>query len=91
MVCREIFAFGHPYIRNHPNVAQLQGLCWDISTDSKVWPVLVFEKSPLGDFHDFLESPVGRNLDAARSLKLCLDVGTAIMDLHAVGKQVVIR
>jgi hypothetical protein len=86
MVTSEVAAFGNPQIRNHPYVAQLQGLCWDISTDGTVWPVLVFEKSKLGDLYQYMSSDAGKDADLFQRLKLCMDVGIAIHDLHAIGK-----
>jgi hypothetical protein len=69
-------------IRMHPNIVELQGLCWDIPSDEEVWPVLVFEKAQFGDLYSFATLPVGRDLCIAERLKLCVDVGTAIMDMH---------
>ncbi|OCK78127.1 kinase-like protein, partial [Lepidopterella palustris CBS 459.81] len=79
----EIVVLGHPLIREHPNIAKLQGICWDISSDDKVWPVLVFEKTQYGDLYNFITLPVGRDLRIAERLKLCVDVGVAIMDMHS--------
>jgi hypothetical protein len=86
MITKEVAAFGNPQIRNHPHVAQLQGLCWDISTDGTVWPVLVFEKSKLGDLYQYMSSDAGKDADLFQRLKLCMDVGIAIQDLHGIGK-----
>jgi hypothetical protein len=47
-----------------------------------VWPVLVLEKSQYGDLYNFATLPVGRELCFAKRLKLCVDVGTAISDMH---------
>ncbi|KAK5634956.1 hypothetical protein RRF57_010668 [Xylaria bambusicola] len=80
----EILVLGHPAIREHPNIAHLQGICWDISPkDDKPWPVLVFEKSQYGDLYNFAKSPRGRELGISQRLKLCVDIGTAIMDIHS--------
>jgi hypothetical protein len=54
----------------------------DIPSDEEVWPVLVFEKAQFGDLYSFATLPVGRDLCIAERLKLCVDVGTAIMDMH---------
>lgn len=83
----EIMVLGHHLIREHPNIAQLQGICWDISSRGEVWPVLVFEKSQFGDLYDFARRPVWRELDIKQRLKLCIDVGSAIVDMHFNGKQ----
>lgn len=82
----EIIVLGHKSLRNHPNIVQLQGICWDVASDEKggdkVWPVLVFEKSQYGDLYNFATRLVGRELCIAERLKLCVDIGTAILDMH---------
>jgi hypothetical protein len=73
---------GHASTRNHPNIVDLQGICWDVASDDKVWPVLVFEKSQYGDLHNFTTLSIGRELSVADRLKLCVDVSKAISDMH---------
>ena len=79
VLINEITALGHPSIQKHPNIVDLQGICWDIPSDDEVWPVLVFEKSHLGDLDDFAMQDLSIN----ERLKLCVDIGTAIMDMHS--------
>jgi hypothetical protein len=79
----EITVLGHPLIRKHPNIVELQGICWDVPSDHEVWPVLVFEKAQFGDLYNFGTSPVGTDLRIAERLKICVDVGTAIIDMHS--------
>ena len=62
MLDNELIVLGHSAIQEHPNIAKLQGLCWDIS-DDKIWPVLVFEKSHFDDLYSFATSLVGKELD----------------------------
>ena len=81
----EITVLGHPSIRERPNIVHLQGICWDVSSDDKVWPALVFEKTQFGDLYNFATLPIGRDLCISERLKLCVDVGTAIMDMHSNG------
>ncbi|KAJ0108132.1 hypothetical protein J7T55_007251 [Diaporthe amygdali] len=81
----EIAVLSHSFIREHPNIAQLQGICWEISaTDDKPWPVLVFEKTSLGDLYSFAKLPASRSMNFSQRLKLCVDIGTAIMAMHSV-------
>ncbi|KAF1992836.1 kinase-like protein [Amniculicola lignicola CBS 123094] len=74
-------------IRRHPNVAELQGVCWDIICDAsgcnKVYPVLVFEKSQYGDLGHFVKLPLGRDLSFPDRLSLCRDIVTAVRDIHS--------
>lgn len=94
-VINEMTALRHPSIRDHPNVAELQGLCWDVplaedmdhdETTTKAWPVLVFEKSPYGDLSSFASVPLGQALSFDERLDLCLDVGRAVADMHSNGE-----
>jgi len=78
----EIAVLSHPSIREHPNIIELQGICWDVPSDHEVWPVLVFEEAQFGDLYNFATLPVGRDLCIAERLKLCVDIGTAIIDMH---------
>lgn len=82
----EITILGHPSIRNHPNIVELEGVCWDVKSDGKVWPVLVFEKTQHGDLYDFAMRPTGRDLSFAQRLKFCIDIGVAIKDMHSNGR-----
>jgi serine/threonine protein kinase len=85
-IISEVIVLSHPSIRNHPNIVELQGICWDVVSgdkgNNKVWPVLVFEKSQYGDLYNFAMLPVGRELGFLERLKLCADIGTAISDMH---------
>lgn len=79
----EIAVLSHRSVREHPNIAQLQGICWDISSsDDKPWPVLVFEKSHLGDLRHFVKHG-GREMKICERLRLGLDIGKAVMDMHS--------
>jgi serine/threonine protein kinase len=96
----EITVLDHLVEQNHPNILELQGICWDISNDSqhdteetplqpsddyKVWPALVFEKSQYGDLYYFAGLPVGQRLNVEERLKICQDVGNAIAHLQSIG------
>jgi serine/threonine protein kinase len=80
----EISILGHPLIQDHPNIVDLEGICWDITRD-EVWPVLVFEKSQFGDLYEFLASPPGRALNANERLKLCRSIASALIAMHSFG------
>jgi hypothetical protein len=86
---QEMVILGHPLVQEHPHIVQLLGICWDISQDSQdiskatqVWPVLVFEKSHLGDLYYFARLGKGKDLSLEDRLKICADVGIAIRDMH---------
>lgn len=78
----EVTVLSQGFIRQHDNIAQLQGICWDISPqDGRPWPVLIFEMSPLGDLHRFSRQE-GKDMTVDQRLWLCVDIGMAIMDMH---------
>jgi hypothetical protein len=80
----EISVLGHESIRSHPNITRLEGISWDIPRGGKnVWPVLVFEKTKCGDLEKFAHSQAGKIMGLEDRLKLCVDVGTAVNDLHS--------
>jgi hypothetical protein len=87
VLINEVIVLGHESIRNHPNIVELQGICWDVASgdkgDDKVWPVLVLKKTQYEDLYNFATLPVGRELCFAERLKLCIDVSTAIWDMHS--------
>ncbi|KAH8896841.1 kinase-like protein [Thozetella sp. PMI_491] len=86
-VTNEITILRHPAIRDHPNITQLEGICWDVSPDNpashwKVWPVLVFEKAPYSDLYHFVKLDIARELGINDRLKLCIDIGSALAHMH---------
>ncbi|KAI1201810.1 hypothetical protein F5X97DRAFT_13102 [Nemania serpens] len=93
----EIVILCHAQVRSHPNILELQGICWDIDTPTdshgptgscssdevKVWPVLVFEKSRYGDLFSFARSEEGRELDVYQRLALCGQIGRAVARMQS--------
>jgi hypothetical protein len=87
ILTNEITILCHKIVREHRNIAQLQGICWDISPeDGKPWPVLVFEKSQFGDLYHFASLPVGREMNISDRIRLCVDIGKAVMSMHSSSK-----
>ena len=83
----EISVLGNPTIRNHPNVVDIEGVCWDtVDGGEKVWPVLVFEKTQFRDLDRFMKSGRGKELDSKSRLDMLFDVALAVRDLHATGR-----
>ncbi len=80
-VINEIAIMSQTFIREHANIAQLQGICWEISDDDRPWPVLVFEKAHFGDLDHFARHG-GKDMKIGKRLALCLDIGRAIIDMH---------
>ena len=82
----EISVLGHPSVHEHPNIISLFGICWDILPSGRVWPVLVFERTPLGDLGSFINSEAGRTTPFEIRIKLCADIAVAVRDLHQSSK-----
>jgi hypothetical protein len=89
----EIIMLRHLAVQAHPNILELQGLCWDIPSKEhnnaesrppnppdnvRVWPVFVFEMSHFEDLYHFASRPIGRELGINERWKICLDIGSAI-------------
>lgn len=84
-IVQEMVVLSHPTVRQHRHIVTLEGICWDIPEDNQVWPVLVFEKSHLGDLHRFARLESFKDLSIEDKLNLCADVGLAIRDMHRNG------
>jgi hypothetical protein len=81
----EVLILSQPPIQNHPNIINLEGICWEIKPRTeKVVPVLVFEKATW-DLKQFLSAQEGMNMSMDDRLKICGDIGSAIVALHDYG------
>ena len=81
----EVLILSQPPIRNHPNIVDLEGICWEIKPmTEKAVPVLIFEKASW-DLQQFMNAREGMNMVLEDRLKICADVGSAIAALHAYG------
>lgn len=85
---REMIMLAHPAVRNHPFVIALEGICWDIQSVQQIWPVLVFEKSHLGDLHTFLTHNKGHDLPLCDRIALCCNIGIALRDMSLASKPI---
>ncbi|KAL9112503.1 MAG: hypothetical protein Q9227_003345 [Pyrenula ochraceoflavens] len=82
-IVQEIVALSQPIVKRHPYVASLEGICFECEVDYSVKPVLVFEKTPLGDLERFMRTERGQFLPINERLKLCAEIGKAVGDMHA--------
>jgi serine/threonine protein kinase len=74
------------YIRDLDNIVTLDGISWEVAVDGGVKPVLVFEKSPLGDLHDFMGTDAATQLSFLDRMTFCTQIAKAIRDLHRASK-----
>ena len=81
----EVLILSQPPIRNHPNIVDLEGICWEIKPSTeKAVPVLVFEKASW-DLQQFMNVREGVDMSFEDRLKICANIGDAIVALHAYG------
>ena len=84
----EVLILSQPPIQNHPNIVDLEGICWEIKPRTeRAVPVLVFEKASW-DLRQFMKVREGMDMVFEDRLKICADVGGAVMALHAYGLSV---
>lgn len=84
-IIQEMVALSHPVIQKHRHIVRLEGICWDVSSNSEIWPVLVLQKSRLGDLCRFARSEAFKNVSIGDKLNICADIGIAIRDMHCNG------
>ncbi|KAM5347259.1 hypothetical protein ACJ41O_010264 [Fusarium nematophilum] len=77
----ELLALRNTAIRDHPNVARLEGIAWEFH-DHHVWPVLVFPRADRGTLDEFVNSNEGKGAPFEAKLQICFDIGLALDALH---------
>ena len=81
----EVLILSQLPIQNHQNIVDLEGICWEIKPRTKkAVPVLVFEKAAW-DLQQFMNVHEGMDMVFEDRLKICADIGGAIVALHAYG------
>ena len=82
----EISVLRHPAIQYHQNIVNLEGIGWEISPSGDVvWPVLILEKSQLGDLESFMMTERGQATTLQDRLELCADIASGLIALHVNG------
>jgi hypothetical protein len=82
----ELSILTHPVIRNHPNIVDIEGICWEITKDDHVYPVLLFEKAEHRDLLQFSPSLQAGITSFDAKLSLCIDIARGIYTLHIISK-----
>jgi hypothetical protein len=80
----EVLVLGNPSIRQHPNIVDLEGICWEVAEDGTPSPVLVFRKAHRGNLDEYLKSLGEGESSFETRRNLCLHIGRAIEALHRV-------
>ncbi|UKZ70842.1 uncharacterized protein TrAtP1_011811 [Trichoderma atroviride] len=78
----EIYILGHPVVRHHPNIIDLEGVYWD-TIYGEAWPVLVFKRATYGDLANFMKSEDGKKLSFEARIKLCREIANALLLMHS--------
>ena len=87
----EVLILSQPPIQNHPNIVDLEGICWEVKRwTERAVPVLVFEKASW-DLQQFMNVRDGMDMVLEDRLKICADIGGAIVALHAYGMSIYAR
>jgi hypothetical protein len=81
----EVLILSQPRIQNHPNIINLEGVCWEIKPNTReAVPVLVLEKAAW-DLQQFMSVDEGMNMLVEDRFNICTAIGSAITALHAYG------
>jgi hypothetical protein len=86
----EIQVLGLPRIRRHPNITRLEGVCWSVSGEGDVLPVIVFEKAGLSSLSNFMQQgQTDVDVDVTHiRLSLAADIVSGLSELHSCRKSV---
>jgi hypothetical protein len=82
----EMVTLSCPQIYDHPNIVNLEGLCWELLPGSdEVWPVLAFRKAEGGDLLHFMSSPDALEFGSDDLLAVCGEVAKGLRIMHLCG------
>lgn len=84
----EITTARHYNVVRSKYLAHLEGVSWDIESDGKVWPVLVYEKAKYGSIRTASENPelmTSIELNLKMKLQICFHVAKGLVTLHSNG------
>jgi Protein tyrosine and serine/threonine kinase len=79
----ELCVLRNPSLLAHPNIVDLEGICWEVHTGSEdALPVLVLKKAEFGDLDMFLDYGTIEEDSFSVKVGLCVDIANAILALH---------
>ncbi|KAF5630133.1 serine threonine kinase [Fusarium sp. NRRL 52700] len=78
----ELQILRNKFIKNHPNIVQLLGICWKSVKDGVLMPSFVLEAAEI-DLEKFLDNP--KAIEYRKVLGLVVDIATGVRALHDVG------
>lgn len=74
----ELIVLRQQTIRNHPNIVNLEGICWEVTDTNHVYPVLLFEKGCWADLSSFAHRLQGGYCIFNAKLGFCIDIAKAL-------------
>jgi hypothetical protein len=86
ILLNEMIILSYQAVRSHPHIISIEGISWEAADDGDMRPVLVFEKSGLGDLHHFMGRVAGVQLSFMERWSLCTQIASAVNALHLAGK-----
>ncbi|KAG4272563.1 serine/threonine protein kinase [Fusarium proliferatum] len=78
----ELQILRNKFIKDHPNIVQLLGICWKSVKDGVLMPSFVLEAAEI-DLEKFLDNP--KAVGYRKVLGLAVDIATGVRALHDVG------
>lgn len=82
----ELIVLRQQAIRDHPNIVDLEGICWEVTTDNYIYPVLLFEKGNWGDVSSFASGLRGGQCTFNAKLGFCINIAKALQVMHGLSK-----
>lgn len=74
-------------IIEHPNIVDLKGITFELDDETgDICPVLVFKRAQFGSIRTFMETGGGREMGFLHKIKICSEIGSAIMAMHTSGE-----
>lgn len=72
-------------LATHPNIVNLEGLCWEITSDAdEVLPVLVYRQAQC-DLEEFLSLSEGLQCSVNDRMLICGEIARALKTIHSCG------
>lgn len=81
----ELMILRQQAVCDHPNIVNLEGICWEVTKANEVYPVLLFEKGNWGDLGSFAHGLQGGYCTFNAKLGFCIDIAKGLQVLHGLG------
>ncbi len=82
----ELIVLRQQAICDHPNIVDLEGISWEVTTTNQIYPVLLFEKGNWGDLGSFAHGLRGGYCTFNAKLGFCIDIAKALQVMHGLSK-----